>query len=478
MSKRVLAILVVTLLAIGFFGAVAQAGVEGDFTFDIWMWPQTTTYEAYKFDIDFEALLNLDVTLSGLTFSNDLAMGITGIEHYIADISTTLGALDLKDEFAFAKPYLDCPWYKPSAAKYIDMWFGGGAGFPAASTTCHAIGGVLFVKKRVNMEISIGGLTASTLVMFEDVNFPEPTWHGTHLVPVPPSPGATYNNIYPYDEEDQEFRFGTIFGIRGTTISGIGVTAKTGICADWTIRPAIYFTPDFKWGDLKLLETARNRIKKYSWSQTVCTNEKLEFTKEYIAITNISPISGLVINNHLLFAPSFAFFNATEIDYTLPMNLGSVYVWFDAYSPKYIYLEPGLPLGNPLVMLNLGQNLLFIWQDVNRTFSMDEGDLVTAWLEMSIQNATFTTIVSSIVSHGLNAMLTEVEIPISYPEPIGSLSITGLWLDIGGGVLAWEYVDFALTKNIGEHNTFHVDAMFSEDGLLGVNMSIGVNFAL
>jgi hypothetical protein len=53
MSKRVLAILVAALLAVGIFSAVANAGVEGDFTFHIIMWPKQSpgqAFEVNKFD--------------------------------------------------------------------------------------------------------------------------------------------------------------------------------------------------------------------------------------------------------------------------------------------------------------------------------------------------------------------------------------------------------------------------------------------
>jgi hypothetical protein len=80
---------------------------------------------------------------------------------------------------------------------------------------------------------------------------------------------------------------------------------------------------------------------------------------------------------------------------------------------------------------------------------------------------------------GLRYMHNEVDIPISYPEPIGSLSIDVYWYDgDGDGHIEFEDVDFGISKNFGEHNTFAFDALFNEDGMYGADMSIGVSFSL
>ncbi len=452
MSKRALTIFVAMLMAIGVYSAVANAGVEGDFTFDVVMWPTQTGAEAVEFHIDFEALLNLDFTLSGLTFSNDLAMGVAGIEHYIADIQTTLGALDMYDEFAFARPYKGCvSAYGPSKKK-------------DAETACTPYGPVLFVKKRVSLEITIGGLTVSNLAIFEDTSFPVPTDTTTTR----------------YTSEDQMFRFGDIIGISGTTVSGIGVSAKTGICADFLIYPASYcFDPQCKKTTAKIMEYPENIIKKKSWTETVCTNEKLEFTKEYISVTNVAPISGLVLNVHALFDPNLAspktnFWGAVEAVYTLPMGLGTAYSWIDFFTPKDLELEEPFP-----VVQFQFPNLWLTWQDSNSSLYLDAGDYVWVAFFLDLQNTALENILKSKVGTGLVWMRNEIEIPISYPEPIGQLAITADWEDIDNdGRIEFEYIDFEIEKSFGEHNTFMIDAYFNENGLIGVDIEIGVSFSL
>ncbi len=459
MSKRVLAILLAMLMAVGIYSTVANAGVEGDFTLHIIGWPQTTSYEADKFDFDVEALLNLDFTLSGLTFSNDLAMGIAGIEHYIADIQTTLGAMNLYDEFAFAKPYINCNYWYPS------KWKG-------PEVDCTPAGNVLFVKKRVTMEITLGGLTVSNLAIFEDIDFPQPT-------------DTTYTDDDAsgyYDQPDQRFRFGDIITVSGTTVSGIEVTTKTGICADFDIYGGVYLWDILgKWGVYKVLESAPdNVIKKKKWSESVCENEKLEFTKEYIAVTGVTPMSGLTFNVHTIFNPSLAapftnFFGAVEAVYTLPMNLGTAYVWLDFLQPKDLVFETPFPL----VALTLGHGLQIVWQDLNASLGVDAGDYLLSTLLLQFQNVTMQNWLWSIVGTGMYYMHNEVDIPISYPEPIGTLTIDAYWYDADeDGNLEFEDIDFGVTKQFGEHNEFSFDAAFNEDGMYGVDFAITVLFSL
>jgi hypothetical protein len=455
MSKRVLAILVAALLAVGIFSAVANAGVEGDFTFWIWLWPQTTAYEAAGFYIDFEGDLNLNLVISGLTIGNHASFGIAGLENYFLTLDTTLGFLDVHDEFVFAVPYINCPDLAPGKYWYINYFTATGP-----FIECQPVGDLLFVKKRVGLEATIGGLTLSTLILFEDVNFPAPWDTG------PSSYGST----------DQDFNFGAIVGFSGQTVSGINITAKSGFCADWTIRAGRrsigkYLGPRGWVGEV----SPGNAVKKGYWDEVVCESGELGLTKEFISITNISFIPNMVLNTYTLMTliPAFAYHTFAELVYTLPMNLGKLYTYFD--------LAGGLSLGGPantMVLLAL-DNFQFLWADLDNDFSMTAGDIVTGVITFDVQNTSFLAQGLFVPTKGISRLLIEADIPISYPEPIGNLEINALWVKpaTGGGVV-FDAIDIDLSKSFGEHNTFQIDAQFGAKGLRAVGMSIGVSFSL
>lgn len=111
----------------------------------------------------------MDITLSGMTVGNRLAMGISGLEHYIMSLASVIGPLDLESEFAFAVPFIGCPWYRPESYRYIDLFRVYGP-----FTDCRPVGEPLFVKKRVYSTLGEGILLES-LLLLEDANFPKPT---------------------------------------------------------------------------------------------------------------------------------------------------------------------------------------------------------------------------------------------------------------------------------------------------------------
>jgi hypothetical protein len=484
MSKRVLAILVAALLAVGIFSAVANAGVEGSFKFDIWMWPQTTAFEATGFNIDFEALLKLNITFSGLTIGNDIAMGIAGMEHYILTLTTTLGALDLSDTFAFAAPYIGCPRRAPAKYWYIDFFYASGP-----FTTCRPVGDMMFVKKRVSMELSIGGLSFSALIMFEDVNFPSPTAKTLGAV--------DKDGDGVYEPTEQDFNFGAIVGISGTTVSGIEIEAKSGFCADWTI-----FTPSIdlpKWLGTSpyggFWEYVTNDIKKYRWYETVCATGELGLTKEFIGIYNIGLIPNLVLNSYTIMTLAPAFDTYLEAVYTLPMNLGVLQTFF--------HITGGLALGGPefATLLLSMENLKAVWFDYDSDWTLTANDVVALSIGFDLQAASFLVDALFIPTIGVDKFLVEVDLPISYPEPIGTLEITGLWsagtktilectcdpetkepvceeVKVSDGKPVFDAVDFNLKKSFGEHNTFKIDAQFGAKGLRAIEFAVGVTFSL
>ncbi|MGQ9734322.1 MAG: hypothetical protein ACUVQU_04665, partial [Candidatus Bipolaricaulia bacterium] len=104
MRRRIIIALAVAL-AIALFSTVAQAGVEGKFVFDFYVTPQTTTAQASLIDVNFEGLLYLNLSLSGLNMTTFSAFGAAGLETIILGFNTLLGPLAINDQFWFSVPY-------------------------------------------------------------------------------------------------------------------------------------------------------------------------------------------------------------------------------------------------------------------------------------------------------------------------------------------------------------------------------------
>jgi hypothetical protein len=185
---------------------------------------------------DFETLLNVNWTISGLTLGFNVVAGFTGLEHVLTSLKATLGALNITDNFFFAVPF------------GTDLWcFLNGENFIECQNAYTVISpNLLFVKKRVEASISLAGITLTNLAEFGDVTFPHDTYFGYGLyTPYGPLPCAELSTDgrcptlpdqldYPngYTQVDQHFAFGDVLTIEGQTVSGITVRNVTGICMD------------------------------------------------------------------------------------------------------------------------------------------------------------------------------------------------------------------------------------------------------
>ncbi len=266
---KVLSFALALVVALGFYGTIAKADVTGSFgvTIDyapidcenlvLWVdgqpvqfYDQPCEATVYKFDVQTD--LNVNITISGLTMGIHSHAGTTGFEDIILSFATTLGALDISDEFVFAQPFAIAilPDGQPVYACIVD-----------SGDNCVTY----FVKKRVEASISLGGVTFSNLAIFEDTTFPSPIALKT--------PGQTY--------QTQSFGFGDVVRIEGQTPSGITVSGETGMCA----------RPD------------DNLIKKHAWPYSVnpdCVGEegvsKPPFLFDYEQLT----ISGIPLASNLL----------------------------------------------------------------------------------------------------------------------------------------------------------------------------------
>jgi hypothetical protein len=418
-------------------------------------------------------LLTLNVTISGLTFSNSLAYGIAGIEHYIADLATTLGALDLRDEFVFAAPY-----------KGALISAGGGESFYktiSAWTFGERVGPLLFVKKRVTAELTIGGLTLRNLAIFEDVNFPSPYARG--IIDV--------NGDGQYDATDQLFALGDLLTISGETVSGIEVTSMTGFCLDWYYY---YYFPKHQL--LKIYEYARNRIKKKTWNERVepeCAwwaipaegggyKTPILFTKELISIRNIPLPSGITVDSLIAVTPVAAkvpmggvppFF--TDIVFQMPiLGLADLLVEFWTDNPDQL---------NPSVIvwtIQLPEHGWSIhWYDYDGDLTMTVADLVDFKSSLKFQEAvTINNFIEFVPTIGLYDLELQAEIPISWPEPYGYLELDFDWdWDTATRKLVFDEWAVRLYKEMG-HNDFKFTAAFDKYGFKEAGIDISVTWSI
>jgi hypothetical protein len=170
-----------------------------------------------KFDI--ESIIKLSASVSGMVFSIDSAIGIPGLEHLILRGLFTLGSVDLTSELWLATPF--------ETVTDVNLM---------PNTVVIPPGRFLFVKQRLTTVITLGGLTAKNLAIFEDVTFPNPGAYygeidcdgdgspeGTCILGIETNPANQY--------QTQSFAFGNLFSLTGQTPSGITVSSQLGICA-------------------------------------------------------------------------------------------------------------------------------------------------------------------------------------------------------------------------------------------------------
>ena len=209
---KVLSFAIAAILVFGAFSA--QADVTGSFETHIGVLPAQTPSgeEVDILQFDVQNAINLTVVISGLSTTLHSHFGLAGVEDVQLSYAATLGALDINGQFVFGRFAGVC------AASFALI-----GGSPAecipgfvVNNTVPLTDDLLFIKKRVTMGISLGGVTFTNLAMFEDTAWPETLTPTTHQT------------------SDQEFAFGDVISLSGQTPSGVSISATTGICASRT----------------------------------------------------------------------------------------------------------------------------------------------------------------------------------------------------------------------------------------------------
>jgi hypothetical protein len=389
MRRRML-IALAAIVAIALFSTVAQAGVEGKFVFDFYVTPQTTTAQFSLIDVNFEGLLYLNMELSGLKMSTFTAFGAAGLETMILGFSTLLGPLAINDQFWFSVPYggpTNCPQVCQEQQGQTYCW---AACDPRLDEELH------FVKKRVQLDLTIGGITIGGLILFEDPLFTYP-WNPN--VPIP---------------YDPEYIFGVCLSVSGTTVSGITISSSSGFFCN----PA-----------------RKNVVKKYSaYGVVVPPTEEIPLPwAETIKISGIQ-IGGLTFSSTTTFSASDPFTESLSVSWSLAgMLVKANFEMADLPLLKFKSASLTLALDNISVVI----------ADQNGNLMLDSADLVTITAAgVAIQAATVDATITIVPGGGGVAGLS---FGLTLPIPIGTFTGT---LTYGGTPLAWETFDFALDANV------------------------------
>jgi len=457
MSRRILSAFLALVLVAG-FAFVSKADVTGSFDIDIALDPQTNAFEAVVFDIDLQANLQVNVTLSGLTFGADLGFGTTGVEFAVLSLTTNLGALSVFDQFVFAPPF-GCDSF-PSTNSQCAGQFVGPIGSSNGSTVDNAVG---FVKKRVEMELNIAGITLNNLAIFEDVDFPD--IHGPDSDPGDHEHDHfTTSDLYDLSTSDNTidnsvptFGFGDVITLSGQTVSGISVTNITGICAD--------------------TQTV-NRIKKRSFAGEVnkyCagnagsaneeTNEALlAFEVEKILIEGVE-LGGLTIDTELEFRPGLPVSADFDVSFSVA-GLANVVVNASSSNITNLSLDP-------LTVVVAADNLTLSLVD-------NEGDLefdqVSASFALTLNPNQNPASLSVLVITDRDTGLSFLQGTLTVSRSGLTLSSTTSWVDTNDdGELTWNTTTFSLSAEAGALN-FGADLGYRGSGMFNGEVSLGIVF--
>ncbi len=194
---RCLTFVLAVFFTLGLLAEAAKAEVTGFFNTHISITPQTTATEVSKIDFDIENDLTVTVSISGLNTTLHTHFGIAGVEDVQLTLAATLGALDITSELVFGRFGAKCAFaVGQNCIVRVDN------PVPASDK-------LRFIKKRVTVNASLGGVTINNLAIFEDTAIGFGPW-----------PSAT------------RFGFGDVLTLSGSTPSGISISLQTGICAE------------------------------------------------------------------------------------------------------------------------------------------------------------------------------------------------------------------------------------------------------
>lgn len=474
MSRRILSALL-ALILVATFATVAKADVTGSFEIDITLTPEGSQTEAVKFDIDFQSNLVINILLSGLTFGADIGFGVTGVEFAVLSLRTSLGALSVDDEFVFAAPFGCADWPEDAVCSGANV-------IPVGDEDGDGVvdNGVGFVKKRINLQLTIAGISLENLAIFEDVDFPDIDndddggHEHDHFGPLAaagsdgPIVGPTYNTSdtnSTVNDATPTFGFGDVITISGETVSGISVTGSTAICAGGT-----------------------NTIKKKSWQYEVnsaCTasfggalgavsddediaieggaKTPLLFESETLTLSNIE-VGGITFAFTTVFKPG----EPLEAEGTASFNvlgLADIVVSFSSSNITNLTLSE-------IVATIISDKITIVLTDTDGDLTVDttEATLVVT-LNPNQNEATLTASITTEKDTGV----TDASFALSISRTILTLSTTSSFAG-DSGELAWDETSFSMSVDGGAGISFSFNTSYTPTGMGATSIKLTVGF--
>ena len=242
--------LIVSFALLVAYASPVHADVTGSFSSHVQLFPQTSSSEISLIKFDLQNEINLSVILSGLSTSFHSHFGLAGIEDVIVTIAGVLGSVDIESIMVFGR--FDSDDAVPDKEE------------------------LSFIKKRLTIGISFGGILLRNLSILEDTNFPQ----------------------------TPQYAFGDVVTVSGQTTSGVTVESQIGICADLN----------------------NNTIKKHSWVFSVPSgcydqpNPELVFAFEKLTISGI-PLSAGVTGKSVITCKEIV---ACEMSHTILASGGII----------------------------------------------------------------------------------------------------------------------------------------------------------
>ena len=472
MPRSILSIVLALILFVG-FATTAKADVTGSFDIHISLEPTGTQTEAVEFEFDLQSNLQLTITLSGLSFGFDIGFGVTGVEFAILSLNTNLGALSVNDTFVFAAPFAcsdfagvgngpnstaDCT---PSEIQPIGDSVGNAVGKP----TNNAIG---FVKKRIELELNIAGITLTNLALFEDVDFPDITPGTTTETAATRTHEHDHFGIDQHyyvnevnskvDDQTPTYGFGDVITISGQTVSGITVTGSTGICA-----------------------SGKNFIKKRSWTYEVnkaCTaslggalgendiedgaKTPMLFEFETLSVEGIE-VGGVTIDVDTTFKPLEPVFSDITVSFSV-LDLADVVVTMSSDNIT------SLTLSKIVYSVSTG-NLSLTLTDTKGDLSIDTTVAVLSVVLNPNQNpADLTVTLTTTAGTGIT------KAAFSLGISRGALSLDSTTTFSGKGTLAWASTSFVASLDTGDGFSFGASLSYTPTGMKPGSIDVGFVF--
>ena len=462
MSRRILSAFLALVLVAG-FAAVTKADVTGSFDIHILMEPMGRQTESVMYFFDIQSNLVVNITISGLTIGFDIGFGTTGIEFAIINLDTNLGALSVSDDFVFAEPFgcttLPAGPFLANGDCVGQNVFNMGDG-DGDEVVDNAVG---FVKKRIELELNIAGITLNNLALFEDVDFPDINGSSSHehdhftVIGTPYFVGQTDSVV---DNQTPTFGFGDVITVSGQTVSGITVTGSTAFCA-----------------------SGRNVIKKRSWPYEVnkaCTaslgnifdktaiedgaKTPILFEEETLSVEGVD-LGGIVFSVFTEWHPNDpnGLFSVLTAEFTL-FDLADVLVVMSSDNITNLTM-------NAIAIFISSDNLSLTLVDLGGDLQIDSVSTTLALVLNPNQNPADLVIVIKTATPG---GLTNAKFSLGVSRGLLSLDTTTSFA--GTGSLAWTGTDFELTVDYGIGFVVSASMGFSPGGMSAVEFNLGITF--